>query len=246
MWSLRCMTVTSRCKTDSGDLPRCDGNRLAQNVSGRGRSMCPQVHLRGFSLFPISHGLLEWTLATYACCSNGNGHPPIPHNSWSTSVPPKSNSITNPLDMSIKQAPWKEQKSRRFLWNRLVIHALGAAPCCTEFKLAPFLGFWLPEPAIRHLTGGPGKVGVNQIPDVTEVSPRWLWTYVSGAMTRLFPHILHVCTTGRTGAEAPSTELLSAPLTREDGHVVLLVPSNGGSLPDGQVEKGRPRQRYRE
>ena len=86
---LRCMTVTSGCKTDSGDLPRCDGKTLARDVSWRGRSMCPRVRLRGFSLLLISHGLWEWTLATYACCSDGNDHPPpSPRNSWSTSVPP--------------------------------------------------------------------------------------------------------------------------------------------------------------
>lgn len=69
-----------------------------------------------------------------------------------------------------------------------MIHTLGAALRCTEFKLALSLGFWLPEPAIRHLTGGPGKVGVNQIPDPTELSPRRLWTTFLEPRPG-FPHI---------------------------------------------------------
>lgn len=100
--------------------------------------------------------------------------------------------------------------------------------------------------------GGPGKVGVNQIPDPREASPTSTLDLRLWSHDQAFPtgpaRLLCRAAWSRGALEQRRPRQSSAALlsTREDGHMVLLVPSNEGLLPDGKVEKGNLIQRYRE
>ena len=149
--------------------------------------------------------------------------------------------------MSIKQAPWKEQKSRRFLWNPVWWSTPGGLPCTA---LSSSWHHFLAS-GFQNQQSGTSRVVLGRLGSIRsqirqKQVPHRLWTYISGATTRLFPRVRHVCSTGRSGAEVPRQSSAALLSTRADGHVVLLVPSNEGSLPDGKVQKGNLRQRYSE
>ena len=115
--------------------------------------------------------------------------------------------------MSIKQAPWKEQKSRRFPWNPVWWFTPWGLPCTAlSSSWHRFLAS-----GFQNQQSGTSRVVLGRLGSIRSQIwqkrvPHRLWTYVSGATTRLFPRIQHVCSTGRPGAEVPSSELRSAPL----------------------------------